>query len=162
MKFEEITKRLTGISTPFFGISWNPPEAECNTARRIITFLEDRRVLYVPSEMEVPQQCVDSVIHIREFLTNELGNLDSGNELAISLRAMRGACRKFLNRVSNDKNGEIIRYGNHLNHWASWVFNDALGQMRGVFGIHIAKIASNYGLDIEDELAVIVPGKDED
>lgn len=160
MKFEDIVKRLTGISTPFFGVSWNPPEAERDIARRIIAFMEDRRVLYAPSEMEVPQHCVDSVIHIREFLTDEIGKLETDKEITKSLRAMRAACRKFLSRVGGDKQGEILMYGHHRNHWASWVFNDALGQMRGVFGVHIALMAVKYGLDIEGELASILPEED--
>ncbi|WP_139165767.1 DUF6650 family protein [Chromobacterium amazonense] len=58
MKFREIISRITGFSIPIFGIQWNPPEAECAAAKRVLTFLEDRRVLYVPSEMEVPHYCV--------------------------------------------------------------------------------------------------------
>ena len=54
MKFSEIANRLTGISTPFGGASWQPAEMEIAAARRVIAFLEDRRVLYEPSEMEVP------------------------------------------------------------------------------------------------------------
>jgi hypothetical protein len=161
MKFQEIVSRLTGISTPVFGISWNPPEPESVIARRIITFLEDRRVLYAPSKMETPAHCVESVIQIRGFLTAELAQLDSGTELARTMRAMRAACRKFLNTVDG-RDGRIIRFGDQYGHWASWVFNGALGEMRGVFGIHIAKLAAQYGLDVEDELASILPGKDED
>lgn len=45
MKFKEIIKRLTGISTPIFGISWNPENTSSDVAKRAISFLEDRRVL---------------------------------------------------------------------------------------------------------------------
>jgi hypothetical protein len=38
----------------------------------------------------------------------------------------------------------------------------ALGELRGVFGIHIAKLAAEYGLDIEDDLASILPARDDD
>jgi hypothetical protein len=48
MKFSEIANRLTGISTPFGGASWKPAEMEIEGARRVIAFLEDRRVLYEP------------------------------------------------------------------------------------------------------------------
>ena len=46
MNFTDIRERLTGISCPFFGISWNPTEIDRTKANRIIRFLEDRRVLY--------------------------------------------------------------------------------------------------------------------
>jgi hypothetical protein len=69
MKSREIVSRITGLSVPVFGVQWNPPEAECVAARRVLAFLEDRRVLYVPSEMELPQHCVESVLRIREFRT---------------------------------------------------------------------------------------------
>jgi hypothetical protein len=71
MKFREVIARITGISVPAFGLQWTPPEADRAIAKRVLTFLEDRRVLYVPSEMEVPYHGVQSVLHIREFLTAE-------------------------------------------------------------------------------------------
>lgn len=156
MKFREIVSRVTGFSVPIFGMQWNPPEAECAVARRVISFLEDRRVLYLPSEMEVPHQCVESVLRIREFLTAELGALDSGREIALCLRAMRAACRKFLASVDNEDR-RIIQFGAEHGHYASWIFNGAVGELRGVFGIHIARLAASHGLDVEDELASILP-----
>lgn len=102
------------------------------------------------------------VMEIRHHLTGELGQLDNDAELVKSLRAMRAACRKFLNTVQDGERGrDIIRYGHHHGHWASWEFNGALGEMRGVFGIHIAMLATQFGLDVEDELAGILPSADE-
>jgi len=89
MKFKETFARLTGISVPFFGVQWRPPEADRAVAKRVIALLEDRRVLYAPSEMEVPEHCVHSVIEIRSFLTRELGKLESTSELASNLRVLR-------------------------------------------------------------------------
>jgi uncharacterized protein DUF6650 len=159
MKFKEIANRLTGISCPVFGVSWNPVEAEVTKARRIISFLEDRRVLYNPSEMEMPQHCVQSVLEIRGFLTSEIGGLAFDDHLAGSLRAMRAACRKFLDTVQAER-GEIVVSANRLNHYASWIFKGALGELRGVFGIHIANVAVQFGLDVENDLASILPVRD--
>src|ERR1700739_669859 len=123
MKFSEIANRLTGISTPFGGASWQPAEMEIATARRVVAFLEDRRVLYEPGEMEVPSHCVHSVIEIRHCLSDELGKLDGGSELAASLRAMRAACRKFLERVGTDGR-DGIHYANS-GGYPSWTFGSA-------------------------------------
>jgi len=155
MKFSEIVNRLTGISTPFGGASWQPAEMEIAAGRRVIAFLEDRRVLYEPSELEVPSHCVHSVIEIRHRFSDELGKLDSGSELAASLWAMRAACRKFLERVGTDGRDGI----HHANGWGfhSWTFGSALGELRGTFGIHLAKIAAVFKLDVEDRLASILP-----
>jgi hypothetical protein len=160
MKFTEIAARLTGISTPLGGISWQATETEMAAARRVISFLEDRRVLYAPDEMEVPAHCVHSVLEIRRFLTVEVGKFDNGSELAASLRAMRAACRRFLERVGADGRDAVL-YANHRGHWASWTFYGALGEMRGTFGIHLARIAAEFRLDIEDALATILPERDE-
>ncbi|MHB8404885.1 MAG: DUF6650 family protein [Gammaproteobacteria bacterium] len=156
MKFSEIASRLTGFSTPIFGVSWNPPEAHCAVARRLITFLEDRRVLYVPSEVEIPDHCVQSVLEIRRVFTKELGALDTDTELGQSISAMRTACRKFLATVEAE-DGRIIRFGASQGHYASWIFISALGELRGVIGIHVAKVAAAYGLDVESDLASIFP-----
>lgn len=162
MKFSEIANRLTGISTPLGGMSWQPTELEVSAARRVVSFLEDRRVLYAPDELEVPSHCVHSVLEIRRFLTAEIGRLDSGSEFAASLRAMRIACRKFLERVGIDGDERTVLYANHHGHWASWTFYSALGEMRGTSGVHLARIATQFKLDIEDKLAAILPEKDEE
>jgi hypothetical protein len=161
VKFSEIANRLTGISTPLGGVSWQATETETAAARRVISFLEDRRVLYAPDELEVPAHCVHSVLDIRRFLTGELGKLDSGGDLTASLRAMRAACRKFLDRVGADGDDRAVFYANRPGHWASWTFYSALGEMRGTFGVHLALIAAEFKLDIEDALAAILPACDE-
>jgi hypothetical protein len=162
VKFTEIAARLTGISTPLGGVSWQATETEMAAARRVISFLEDRRVLYAPDEMEVPAHCVHSVLDIRRFLTVELGKLDNGAELAASLRAMRAACRKFLERVGVDGDDRaVFYYANRPGHWASWTFYGALGEMRGTFGVHLARMAAEFKIDIEDSLAAILPERDD-
>ncbi|HLJ29055.1 MAG TPA: DUF6650 family protein [Candidatus Angelobacter sp.] len=158
MKFSEIANRLTGISTPLLGVSWQPTDLEVSAARRVITYMEDRRVLYTPESLEVPSHCVQSVLEIRHFLTGELGKLDKASEFAASLRAMRAASRKFMERVGTDGR-EVILHAHHQGHWASWTFYSALGEMRGMFGIHLAKIAAEFKLDIEDRLAEILPAR---
>ena len=155
MRFKEILATLTGLSTPIFGVSWNPPETQVAIARRVIVFLEDRRVLFVPSEVEVPCHCVEPIIEIRRFLTTELQSLDRDTKLAESLRAMRIACRKFQNTIG--ARPETVEFGSHSGHWASWEFIGAIGELRGVFGIHIARLAASFGLDVEDDLAIILP-----
>ena len=54
---------------------------------------------------------------------------------------------------------EVILYANHHGHWASWTFYSALGEMRGTFGVHLAMIAAEFKLDIEDRLAAILPAR---
>lgn len=156
MKFKEIINKITGISCPIFGISWNPSELDIKYAKNIIIFLEARRVLYVPSEMEVPQHCITSVIEIKNFLTEQLMNIKQDTELYKYASAMRLACNKFLNKC-DCKSKNIINYGGNWGHWASWYFASALGEMRGVFGIMIMQIATSYGLDVEEDLASIMP-----
>jgi len=75
MTFKEIVSRITGFSFPLFGVSWNPSKPEIEVARKVITFLEDRRVLFIVYELESPSHCAESIVKIREFLTEQLFNL---------------------------------------------------------------------------------------
>lgn len=159
MRFKEVANRITGISCPFFGVSWNPPESERTIAKRAITFLEDRRVLYSPYEMEMPPHCIESIIEIRRYLTHEIGSMSKDTEIEKSLRALRAACRKFLDTIQSE-NLESRYLRPPYDNSSSWIFMSGLGELRGVFGIHVAKIAVSYGIDLEDDLATIVPVAD--
>lgn len=162
MKFEEIRKRLTGVSCPIFGVQWNPPESHCLVARRVIRFLEDRQVLYVPHDVEIEEYCARSVLEIRSKLTQEMGTLDEGAALLESLRALRAAYRKFLQRVQPSED-RPPRYRRHDRYDIIYeTFFTALGELRATFGIHIARIAAQHGLDVEKDLASILPDADDE
>jgi hypothetical protein len=162
MKFKEIVNRLTGFSTPIFGVSWDPPQSHIAVARRIITFLEDRRVLYNPYHMEDSRHCIQSVIEIRQYLTSELGNLTDDEGLPQNLRAMRAACRKFLDTVhEGDEEPRLRRHYGFGDLPSIWIFNSALGELRGIIGIHVAALAAQHGLDVEGDLASILPAADD-
>jgi hypothetical protein len=161
MNFSEVARRLTGISCPIFGVSWNPGVAKVASARRVLVYLEDRRVLYAPWNVEIPEHCVDSVLDMRRILTDQLGELDDhDDDIAPHLRAMRASCRQFLATTDALRDGPM-----GLQTWhgtAAWMFNDALGELRAVFGIHIAQLSAKFGIDIEDQLAVILPAEVDD
>ncbi len=158
MKFKEILGRITGFSVSVFGVSWNPPEPETIVARRVLTFLEDRRVLYNPYHLEVADQCVHSVPEIRRVLTDEIGNLASDSKRVDHLRGIRAACRKFLNDTGR---------GEHRVLQPRWPgpfeaeFFTELGELRARIGLHVAAIAVMHGLDVEGDLAETLPQKDE-
>lgn len=88
MKYKEVLSRITGFSVPVFGVSWNPAQPEITIARKVLAFLEDRRVLYNPYHLEVADQCIRSVIEMRRFLTEVVGQLPSDSKLAEHLRGI--------------------------------------------------------------------------
>ncbi len=152
MKFSEVARRVTGFSCPIFGVSWDPGVAKVTAARRVLVYLEDRRVLFAPFEAESPGHCVQSILDMRHFLTTELAQLDDKeDDIAPHLRAMRASCRRFL-RSTDVLADRGPFYGSH-----EWVFNQALGELRGTFGVHIAMLSSKFGIDVEDDLATILP-----
>ncbi|MCK6484839.1 MAG: hypothetical protein HUU22_04540 [Phycisphaerae bacterium] len=159
MKFKEIASRLTGFSIPVFGVSWNPPEPEVAVARRVLTFLEDRRVLFNPYHLEVADQCVQSVVEIRRFLTNEIAALPDDSKVAEHLRGVRAACRKFLDGVHTGSRRILRPYT--PGPFESEFFTE-LGELRASIGIRIAAIALMHGLDVEGELARTLPNADVD
>ena len=53
---KEIAKKITGISTPFGGVSWDPPIDEKKIAQQTIIFLEDRRVLFSAYSEEISKK----------------------------------------------------------------------------------------------------------
>ena len=152
MNYKEILGHITGFSIPVFGISWNPPELEVAVARRIVIFLEDRRILYNPYYLEVLEDCVKSVTGIREKLTVEISRLDVESKLALQLRGIRSACRKFLD-IPHPSSTEP-RYVTRSRFYAK------LGELRAAIGLHVAVIAVMYGLDVEGDLAEVLPASD--
>lgn len=126
--------------------------ADVSIARKVIAFLEDRRVLFSPSDIEVPQHVFMSVIEIRHFLTDVIAAGGLGTELEQHLRGIRAACRDFTKNDSG--HAHTARSSNGL---SDFELNQHLGEMRRSIGFHVAAICVKYGIDVEDQLAVILP-----
>lgn len=152
--FKSIARSITGISTPFFGVSWNPPPDKIRFAQRLVAFLEDRRALYQPYHLEHGPYVTDSILEIRRELTDILKTCPQDEALIEPLRAMRAACRKYLDAV--DPHARRIQYS----YGGDILFAAALGELRGVFGLHLARICVAFGINVEQELASMFPATD--
>ena len=152
--FKKLARTITGISTPIFGVSWNPPEDKRDVVRDLVTFLEDRRALFQEYCREYGPWVIDSVLEMRKELTAALKRCADDADLAGTLRAMRAACRKFLDQM--DPSGQRIHrpFGYEPAMWT------ALGELRALFGLHLARLSVAYGVDVEPELASIFPKPD--
>ncbi|MEW5423267.1 DUF6650 family protein [Amorphus sp. 3PC139-8] len=159
LTFQAVRSRLNGISLFGFGANWTAPEPEQAVVHRVIRALEDRRVFYVPMHLEVPHQVEDSVQGIRHELTEALKVLPSSSPAAKLFQAMRASCRKFLSGDFPEfRNADYYRHrhGNDPREFDSGFFV-ALGELRASFGQNIAELSSLYQIDLEPELASILP-----
>lgn len=143
LHFKELASRLNGVQIPIFGVQWVPTEPERKVVRDVLTALEDRRVLYNSAAWELPDEVIQSVLRIREVLTDAIQRLGEKSNAVPAMQAMRMACREYLDR-SRD------HYGRHD-------LSTDLGRLRALFGLQIAFLAIEYGIDLEDDLASIVP-----
>jgi len=156
VRFAEIVQRITGISTPVFGINWNPSADKRSVVKRLIAFLEDRRALYEDYCNEYGPWVEKSVLEMRQELTNVLKSCPDDAVLTNPIRAMRAACRKFLNELGHPGGHRSMRYPGQFKMW------EELGKMRAIFGLHLARLCVAFGVDVEPELASIFPQPDEE
>ena len=72
----------------------------------------------------------------------------------------RDACRKFVGDTSTiGSETELLSFRDMLGA-GGWVFNRALGELRGVIGVRIAQLSVRYGLDVPDALVATLPTTD--
>ena len=62
--------RITGVSTPIGGISWEFTETKKKGIKDLFLFLESKRILVNPKEMEVKEWSEQSVIEIKNKLVS--------------------------------------------------------------------------------------------
>jgi hypothetical protein len=137
------------------GISWGDPgPGDGETVRRFLVFLEDRRVLYNGMNLEVVSEVHRSTHEIREQCTKTLQALAPKAFAVLPVRAIREASRRF-----HDDENE--RFQNFDFGWSRRDgqpgFFVALGSYRATVGLQAALLAAHYDIDIEGDLASILP-----
>ena len=152
-------RRITGGSFSLLGFGGgvqlcDPGPAQREIVRRFLVALEDRRVLYNPLQLEVKSQVDYSVHQIRHACTETLQQLGEGDFAALPVRAIREACRRY-----HDDAGLDVPHMDapSREHDATAGFFMALGALRATIGYQVALLAAHYDVDVEGELASVLP-----
>lgn len=151
MHFKEILAGVTGVSVPIFGIQWKPVTAEIAVARDVLRTLEDKRVLYRPHETEGAQYCLRSVEDMRNILTGALQQVNPQTHVGKQFAKIRRACREFCDIVGSPAFDRAAR------PMQKSLLSRELTKLRKTVGGAVAAIVIAYGLDVEDDLASIIP-----
>ena len=118
------------------GVGWKVDDLEREAVRSLLAYLEDRPVLFKPNYGN-RRASKKSINEIRNRCSEALGKLDDKSPARAAILGPRAACRRFVDLLEE--------------------FQLALGECRGVVGLHIAALSSAYELPVEDDLASIVP-----
>ncbi len=149
LKGGELAARLIGIRTPIGGLDWQPPPDEQDRARQVLTHLAEQGALWDPYDIAISSFVAQSIIDLRGQLRMELESLPADSVLHEALRAMHTACRHFLEENQSPRSGYGPPYEAQL--------HSTLGELRALFGIHIARIACAYDLQVDPRLEGILP-----
>ncbi len=153
LKGKELLARLTGIPTPVGRIDWDPPSEERSRARQVLAHLAQQPALWDPYDVAIGPFVTQSILDMRERLNGELVGLSTNSVLRDGLRAMQAACRMFWDENQSPRSGYGPPYEAQL--------HSTLGGLRALFGIHIARIACAYDLEVDPHLEGILPPRPE-
>lgn len=177
MKFHEILSKLTGISCPVFGISWEPSIPERSYAKELVANIENRRLFFgadcrdeegfLEEErmiLRAPKTVaygafmpysVYSATETRHFISSMLSKLPEKSILNNSARSIRRSCTSFVANVEPlFLKQDIILDGTSLARKTYYYEKDIL--LKNV-GQEIGRIVIAYGIEeIDDELGSII------
>jgi hypothetical protein len=149
LKGRELAARLIGIRTPIGGIDWEPLAGERKRAKRVLKYLAEQRALWDPYDVAIGTFVAQSIVDLRGQLRSDLDGLPTDSVLHEGLRAMHAACRMFLEENQSPRSGYGAPYEAQL--------HSTLGELRALFGVHIARIACAYDLAVDAHLTGILP-----
>lgn len=146
-KRQLMASRLAGHAAEIEGDSWVLSVDERNQAARLLSFLEERAVLYAPLSLQDPEFTVRSVQLILKRLAEDCDQVQVASHLMKYLKGMRVACRLFLNRTSRQDN-EFPTQSELMT---------CLAELRTCLGVFIARIAYVYDIPVGRCLVAILP-----
>jgi hypothetical protein len=154
IRFSDILRRITGISFPIGGIQWNPPTDQRRLAKQVLDELNNRRVLYAPFYQENEQACINSALDLRENLKSIIDAAPDRSPVYKCAKEIQKACRTFMSKTEQldfsvrDRATSVATRA---------MFEQSLTKFRRSVGETTKNLIAAYELDVEDELAAIIP-----
>jgi len=110
--------RIKGLDTPIVGVSWEYTDSEKKGIQQLFDYLETKRLLINPIDMENKDWCISSVIEIKNEVYEINAKFDFQNDTKSITKKMLDACNTFLDGLynvkdrGNDGAGKISLYIN--------------------------------------------------
>lgn len=146
--------RATGFSVgPFAAVQWEHKDDDAEIARRVLNLLADRRMLWKDFSLEIEEHCVRSADETRKGLGLHLDNPEIGPDLIRRLQLLQRLFRDFIDEVGSG-GGD---WGRPWRSVGTDPLSVALGKLRGLVGVQVGEMAAEFGLEVSDELAAIIP-----
>lgn len=142
---------LNGISLPFGGISWDNNTTAKDRFRYLLLFLESKRILVNPMYMELKEECIDSVLEIKQTLVSITKDVDFGEKDIDIVRSLIVACNDYLDTVRSDSIPHLIYKDGYS--WADTMFDSAMMKFRKEFSDSIKQIERTYKLQYKGKIS---------
>lgn len=152
--------RLTSLSIPFIGgVKWEYLPAEKELVEKLITYFENKLILFKFVSVRCPGKMIDSVINIRKTVQASMEELNRGDYLFKTLNIIRKATHDFLCYATNNCENPVSCKDCCLTE------PNCLGgllELRKAAGKAIAELCIAYEVEVDDTLEVIFPIGDEE
>ena len=135
---------LNGFSTSLGGVSWNKTTSSKEMFTHLLFFLESKRILVNPIELEFKDWCIESVLEIKQQLVSITQELKLKDFDADIIRNMIDACNDYLDTVKPMNLPGIIYKKD--DRWEDLSFDRAMKAFRNSFKQEIAKVEKKYRL----------------
>lgn len=145
MKYE-----INGFSTPFGGISWNKNATGKDLFVHLFLYLESKRILTNPIEMEKKEWCIDSVLEIKANLVALTNGISLSQFDLTTIRNLIDSCNRYLDAVSPMELPTIIFKNG--DQWEDVRFDKAMKTFRFDFKNEIKSIEKKYKLHFNKEI----------
>ena len=135
--------KLNGISVPIGGISWEYTESGQKGIQEMFYYLESKRLLINPKEMEKKEWSEKSAIEIKNKLVDILSRYKYDQ--------MVDACNEFLDNMQRVEVRGIL-YKNLQSDWEDLEYGVAMKKFRKIFRDNIKLLAETYNITFSKEI----------
>jgi len=153
MTYKDIARHIVGINVPCFGLQWVPPTDQRRLAQKISDAIGARRLFSESLLNEQVQQCHASAQTLRQELKQLLDQCPLDSIIYSETKSMLKHLKLFVSELDSSFQSNIGLHPVLL----SSAFHDSLEKLRAKCGTCIAHLSIAYGIDVEDELAIIIP-----
>lgn len=143
--------KLNGISVPIGGISLEYTESGQKGIQEMFYYLESKRLLINPKEMENKEWSEKSAIEIKNKLVDILSRYKYDQNIITIIKQMVDACNEFLDNMQRVEVRGIL-YKNLQSDWEDLEYGVAMKKFRKIFRDNIKLLAETYNITFSKEI----------